>query len=324
MLGVGAAQVAAVAEAVPGAHELQRGDALEGVAALGQLEVGVRVVDVVVDAGLHAADGVGHVHHAGEADHHEVTQRDAGQLVDGLHLTERAVTEGAVDHPVVALGGVLRVLRVGAGRDVDHGVARDAHHRGVGAVGGYVDDHLDVGVAVAAAAAVAAEPAVLGRVPGVGAEHQDVDRSPAEGVRLLGAEVGVAAEGDRVDVPAQLVVEPGAHTRRDQHQHGQDDAADLGDAPRAAARPASTDGRPGTRRSESPRRPEGTLGTLGRTAPGHGAALRHGMAGAARAGYGVLPVHGHRHFPHSTAGGNLGDAEVPRFSCTVAQSSNQT
>ena len=50
VLGDGASQVAAVAEAVPGAQELQRRDALRGCGRPCEFQVRVRVVDVVADA----------------------------------------------------------------------------------------------------------------------------------------------------------------------------------------------------------------------------------------------------------------------------------
>src|SRR5690606_10601343 len=142
VLGLGAGEVAAVLEAVPGAQPLQGLLALDVRGALLQLQTGaVALVVAGVDVGVHAhrdaADRVRHGHHPGEVDHDEVVDVDAGELLPGGHGAARtAVPEALVGHHAAVARRVDRaVVGVGGLGDLHQGAARHADDRHGAAVG---------------------------------------------------------------------------------------------------------------------------------------------------------------------------------------------
>ncbi len=162
------------------------------------------------------------------------------RLVHGGDLARLAVRQRAVDHAVVT-GRGRAGLGVGAGRHHGLGVARDAHHGGVGAVGGYVHHHLDVGVLPAlhtGAGAAAAQFAVRRAGAAVAPHHQEVYRGAAEGVGLLLAgavPADTVGHRDAVDVAVEVLVEPPAAAGGDQQQHRHRYPGDPQEPPYATA-----------------------------------------------------------------------------------------
>src|SRR5262249_40017153 len=159
----------------------------------------------------------GHGHHAGEVDHHEVVDGYTGQVLPGGHGAARtAVPEAGVDRLRAGLGVDRAVVGVGALGDGDAGVARDADHGHVAAVGRDVQQHLDVGqrLAVRVGLGPAELPVLLGG-PAVRAQQQDVERRLPGRVRLALVDLAVAeVESVLADVRVQvLVVGPGGAGR---------------------------------------------------------------------------------------------------------------
>ena len=84
------------------------------------------------------------------------------------------------------------VLRVGAPGDGHPGVARNADHRHIAAVGRDMHQHLHIGQRRFRVSLGAAELDVLRGVPAVRADQQDVEGGLSGGVGLGSAELAVA------------------------------------------------------------------------------------------------------------------------------------
>src|SRR5262249_13608510 len=131
-------EVAAVADAVPGADELQGPRAVQPVGALGQVEAAGGVVDVPVHGDGHPAYRVHQVLEAGEVDLDVVVHADPGHLLHRLdHAGRTDLGVDGVEHHAPRGGdrGTGRAGALGAGHQ---GVARDADCDGLPAALGYV------------------------------------------------------------------------------------------------------------------------------------------------------------------------------------------
>jgi hypothetical protein len=195
----------------------QRGEAVDLLAALLDVEARQRVLHVLLGADLHAAEGVHGVDHAAEAELDVVVDVDAGQVLDARHQQRRAVDlEGGVDH-----------LRAVAG-DLGEGVAGDRHHRAAARAGVQHDDR--VGVGAAALAGLERLALLVGEVVGlVGADDEVV------GARLVR---GAVAAGRRVDLvdPRPVVERDRDEVDEDQEQQQRDEAEPESRAPASLPR----------------------------------------------------------------------------------------
>ncbi|EGJ78914.1 putative transcriptional regulator [Streptomyces sp. Tu6071] len=214
LLPLDAADVGAVADAVPQPHVVERalaGDLLEPlvedkVAAGGPLRAQVALVDVVGQADGDAADDRGQLREAVEVDDDGVVDAEPGELLDGVLRAGRVALLGLahgerrVEHRVRLRLAPAPVGQAAAG-DLDERVAGDGDGDGVPVVG--VDVEQEGGVGAADVALAAAEFLVLAGAR-VRADDEDVLARPG----VVGPVLRDAALVEGADVTAELEPHP--------------------------------------------------------------------------------------------------------------------
>src|SRR5262249_14792773 len=140
-------EVGALADGLALAPERERLPPVDVVPAGRQAKARPGIVHRGRQADGHPADVVDYLFEAREIKLDEVIYVNAGLLSDGLPGAGRtAIVQGGID-PLELSGGCLLArgaIALRTGQDRDHGVSRDAHHRGALEAGGDVQQHQGV------------------------------------------------------------------------------------------------------------------------------------------------------------------------------------